>query len=60
LTGDVSLSTFLGKGIEGFVMTEQLQAFDLHARRVDLVGIVGRLDEATLATVITYLKHFFW
>jgi mRNA interferase MazF len=46
-------------GIDGFVMTEQLQAFDLHARRVDLVGIVGKLDEVTLATVIKYLKHFF-
>jgi mRNA interferase MazF len=46
-------------GIEGFVMTEQLQAFDLHARRVDLVGIVGRLDETTLTTVTNYLKHFF-
>ncbi|MDR1014855.1 MAG: type II toxin-antitoxin system PemK/MazF family toxin [Coriobacteriales bacterium] len=46
-------------GAEGFVMTEQLQAFDLHARNVDLAHIVGALDEPTLGTVTTYLKHFF-
>jgi mRNA interferase MazF len=46
-------------GAEGFIMTEQLQAFDLHARSVDLANIIGTLDEPTLDTTITYLKHFF-
>jgi mRNA interferase MazF len=46
-------------GIEGYVMTEQIQAFDLHARRIDLAGIVGRLNDITLGRVLTYIRHFF-
>jgi mRNA interferase MazF len=48
-----------GAGVEGFIMTEQLQAFDLHARNVGSANIVGTLDEPTLDTVTTYLRHFF-